>query len=107
VVASDSQAAIRRCLNLTSGEERGRPRIDERVLRAASGGSGKESRQVKEHSGVAGNELVDKRAKDTVMRGQWMSEPSLVTPTGIRQAYPLYFRAPQLKWDRDEVRGLV
>ena len=61
--------------------------------------------RVKGHSGVVGNERADKRAKDTVMRGQWMSQPSLATPTGIRHLYPLYDRAPQLKWDRDELRG--
>jgi len=35
-VASDSQAAIRRCLNLASGVQKGRSWIDERVLRAAA-----------------------------------------------------------------------
>jgi len=62
---------------------------------------------VKGHSGVAGNEMADGRVKDTVMRGQRMSEPSLATPAGIRQAYPLYHREPHLKWGRDELRGFT
>jgi len=42
-----------------------------------------------------------------VMRGQWRSDPSLATPAGIRQAYPIYRREPHLKWGREEVRGLT
>ena len=44
---------------------------------------------MKGHSGVEGNEETARRAKDAVMSGQWMSEPSLATPAGIRQAYPI------------------
>ena len=104
-MASDSQAAIRRCLNLTTGVQEARSWIDERVLEAAKQG-GRELAWVKGHSGVEGNERADRRAKGTVMRGQWNLEPSLVTPAGIRQAYPLFDRAPHLKWDRDALRGL-
>ena len=37
MVASDSQAAIARCLNLTSGTQEARSWIDERLIRAAKG----------------------------------------------------------------------
>jgi len=40
-VASDSQAAIKRWVNLTSGVIRGRSWIDERVIRAAKGEHGR------------------------------------------------------------------
>ena len=77
------------------------------MIKAAKEGSRKELMWVKGHSGVEGNERADKRAKDTVRRGQWRSEPSLATPAGIRQEYPLYHRSPHLKWDRRELRGLT
>ena len=32
---------------------------------------------------------------------------SLATPAGIRQAYPLFRREAQMKWDREELRGLT
>jgi len=38
IVASDSQAATRRCINLTTGVQKGRSWIDEKVLRAAKWG---------------------------------------------------------------------
>jgi len=38
VVKSDSQAAIRRCANLTAGTQEPRSRVDERVVKAAAGG---------------------------------------------------------------------
>ena len=106
VVASDSQAAIKRCLNLVSGVQKGGSWIDEEILRLAGGG-GRSLVWVKGHSGVEGNEEANRRAKDAVMRGQWWSEPSLATPAGIKQAYPLYNRLPHMKWNRDELRGLT
>jgi len=39
--------------------------------------------------------------------GDWMSDPSLVTPAGIRQAYPLFERPAHLRWNRDEFSGLT
>lgn len=107
VVASDSQAAIKRCRNLASGVQKGRSWIDQRVIRAATGGAGWEPMWVKGPNGTAGNEMADRRAKDTVMRGQWMSEPGPATPAGMRQAYPLYQRASHLKWDQDELTRLT
>jgi len=107
MVASDSRAAIRRCINLTTGVQAGRSWIDERILKAAKGKTGLRVEWVKGHSGVEGNELADKRAKEKVMEGIWNSDPSLATPAGIRQAYPLYSREPHLKWDTEELRGLT
>ena len=104
VVAMDSEAAIGRCRNLISGTQSGRSWIDEEILEL---GGGKTLMWVKGHSGVEGNERADARAKDAVSKGQWFSTPSLATPAGIRQAYPLYERPMHLKWNRDELRGLT
>jgi len=104
-VRSDSQAAIKRCRNLLSGAQEVRSWIDERVMRAAEEGLILE--WVKGHSGVEGNERADERAREEVERGVWRSDPSLATPAGIRQAYPLFQKKKHMKWDRDEVRGLT
>jgi len=108
-VATDSQAAIKTCINLTTGVHTGRSWIEERIIEAAKKAAGAKLRivWVKGHSGIEGNELADKRAKDKVAEGVWNSDPSLATPAGIRQAYPLHSREPQKGWDRDELRGLT
>jgi len=67
VVASDSQAAIRSCSNLTSGAQAGRSWIDERVLKAAKDGPRKVLMWVKGHSGVEGNELSEGRGEQGTM----------------------------------------
>ena len=108
VVKSDSQAAIKRCRNLISGTQEVRSWIDERVVMAAEGREvGRGLEWVKGHSGVEGNERADERAREGVERGVWRSDPSLATPAGIRQAYPLFQKKRHMKWDRDEVRGLT
>jgi len=93
VIASDSQGATRKCLKLISGVVESRSRIDERVIRSTKGEITHALMWVKGHSGVAGNEIADRRAKVAVMKGQWDSKPSLATPAGIRSAYPLFDRA--------------
>jgi len=105
-VAVDSQAAIRRCVNLIEGVQRGGSWIDERVIKAV-GEAERRMIWVKGHSGCSGNEAADKRAKDKVREGIWNSDRSLATPAGIRQAYPLFSKEPHMKWDRDELRGLT
>jgi len=109
VVATDSQAAVKRCVKLTAGIQRGESWIDERVIRAAEGREGSKLGLiwVKGHSGVEGNELADRRAKEKVMEGIWNSGQNLATPAGIRQAYPLYHGEPHMKWDKDELRSLT
>ena len=108
-VATDSQAAVTRCMNLASGATRIRSWIDERTVKAmkeATSGGKLALMWVKGHSGVEGNERADERAKEEVRKGQWRSEPRIATPAGIRQAYPLFRREPHMKWDRTELRGL-
>jgi len=71
VVGSDSQVATGRCLNLACGAQVARPWIDEKAVKALKGLEGKATLMcVKGHSGVEGNELADKRARDWVMKGQ-------------------------------------
>ena len=106
-MASDRQAAIARCLNPASGVTRVGSWIDEKIMKAMEKSEGRLTLMwVKGHSGVEGNERVDKRAKEWVMKGQWESEPSIATPAGIRQAYPLFRREPDMKWNRPELKGL-
>jgi len=107
-VASDSQAAIARCVNLAAGIQEPRSWIDEKAMKAArEAGTKLELMWVKGHSGVTGNEEADRRAKETVMKGIWESRRSLSTPAGIRQTYPLFRREAQMKWGREELRGLT
>ena len=101
---------MKRCMNLASGAKRVESWVDERAVKAMkkAGSEGKLTLLwVKGHSGVKGNELADGGAKERVMEGQWKSELSIATPAGIRQAYPLFWREPHMKWDRTELRGLT
>jgi len=61
---------------------------------------------VKGHSGVEGNEKADNEAKKAVRKGRRMHKPDIVTPAGIRQAFPLHPPPPrQLRWPRIAMRG--
>jgi len=52
--------------------------------------------------------MADSRAKKEVAMGELMHWPDIVTPAGIRQAYPLHSRAPtHLSWSRQAIRGLT
>jgi len=63
---------------------------------------------VRRHRGVAGNEEADQMAKREVWMGERMHLPEIVTPTGIRQAFPIHPKAPPyLKCSREMVRGLT
>jgi len=107
-VKSDSQAAIRRCINLLTATHGARSWIDERVIKAAKKNEGARTLVwVKGHSGEEGNERADRRAKERVAEGVWKSERDLATPAGIRQTYPLHERKAHMKWDRNELRGLT
>ena len=94
--AGDSQTVIKRCL----------------MGRQESGASGERGHRVGADVGEGAQRSGGQRASDTraitaAIWGQMMSEPSLVTPAGIRQTYPLFEKAPHLKWDRDALRGLM
>jgi len=106
-VRSDSQAAVKRFKNLVTGAQEVRSWIDERIVKANSRGGRRGVEWVKGHNRLEGNEEADRRAKEGVDRGVWRSDPSLATPPGIRQAYPLFQKKTHLRWDRDEVRGFT
>jgi len=57
---------------------------------------------VKGHDGKVGNEIVDARAKREVRMRKRMHMPDIVTPAGIRQAYPPHLlvtdEGPQRPW---------
>ena len=58
--------------------------------------------------GIRGNGEADARAKKEVWMGQRMLKPDIVTPAGIRQAYPIHPKAPaHLQWSRMALRGLT
>jgi len=62
---------------------------------------------VRRHQDVEGNEGGDIRAKQEAWMGERMHGPDIVTPAGIRQAFPLHSKTPaHLKWSRDAIRGL-
>ena len=63
---------------------------------------------VKGHDGVEGDGQADRRAKQEVWMGERMHWPDVITPVGIRQAYPLHATAPEhLSWPRQALRGLT
>jgi len=46
-------------------------------------------------------------AKEEAWMGERMHKPAIITPAGIRQAFPLHARAPDhLKWSSMALRGL-
>ena len=105
VVALDSKGVIQRIQGLV--HQMPRPWIEERLARQMIERP-RTLMWVKGHNGVEGNEQADTRAKREVWLGERMHWPDIVTPAGIRQAYPLHARAPeQLSWPRQALRGLT
>ncbi|KAF8418326.1 hypothetical protein EV426DRAFT_700547 [Tirmania nivea] len=62
---------------------------------------------VKGHSGVEGNERADRKAKEVAWVGRRMLRPDVITPAGIRQAFPMGRPSKQTKWNREALRGLT
>ncbi|KAF8417562.1 hypothetical protein EV426DRAFT_699641 [Tirmania nivea] len=62
---------------------------------------------VKGHDGVEGNERADRKAKEAAWVGKRMLRPDIVTPAGIRQAFPMGRPSKQTKWNREALRGLT
>ncbi|KAF8427074.1 hypothetical protein EV426DRAFT_686742 [Tirmania nivea] len=86
VVALDSQGAIGRLRNLCF--EQPRSWIEE-LAAEEMGKGGKMVMWVKGHSGVEGNERADRKAKEVAWVGRRMLRPDVITPAGIRQAFPM------------------
>ncbi|KAF8416400.1 hypothetical protein EV426DRAFT_703786 [Tirmania nivea] len=104
VVALDSQGAISRLRNLCF--EQPRSWIEELAVEEMRSGS-KTVMWVKGHSGVEGNERADRKAKEVAWVGKRMLRPDIVTPAGIRQAFPMGRPSKQTKWNREALRGLT
>ena len=63
---------------------------------------------VRAHQGTEGNERADYMAKLAVEVGLRMNEPDIITPAGIRQAFPIHGKAPKhLRWTRQALKGLT
>ena len=107
VVALDSKGVIERILGLTSKQPRSW--IEERLAKQMHMiERPRVLMWVKGHDGVEGNEQADRIAKEGVWMGERMHRPDIVTPAGIRQAYPLHDKAPaHLSWPRQAIRGLT
>ncbi|KAF8415775.1 hypothetical protein EV426DRAFT_661913 [Tirmania nivea] len=59
------------------------------------------------HDGVEGNERADRKANEAAWVGSRMLRPDIVTPAGIRQAFPMGRPSKQAKWNREALRGLT
>ncbi|KAF8416439.1 hypothetical protein EV426DRAFT_721797 [Tirmania nivea] len=103
-VALDSQGAIRRLQNLRF--EQPRSWIEELAVGEMVKGH-KTVMWVKGHSGVEGNERADRKAKEVAWVGRRMLRPDVITPAGIRQAFPMGRPSKQTKWNREALRGLT
>ncbi|KAF8417959.1 hypothetical protein EV426DRAFT_710166 [Tirmania nivea] len=104
VVALDSQGAIGRLRNLCF--EQPRTWIEELAVGEMGKGS-KTVMWVKGHSGVEGNERADRKAKEMAWVGRRMLRPDVITPAGIRQAFPMGRPTKQTGWNREALRGLT
>ncbi|KAF8418310.1 hypothetical protein EV426DRAFT_720673 [Tirmania nivea] len=102
-VALDSQGAIRRLQNLRF--EQPRSWIEELAVGEMVKGH-KTVMWVKGHSGVEGNERADRKAKEVAWVGRRMLRPDVITPAGIRQAFPMGRPSKQTKWNREALRGV-
>ena len=104
-VALDSRGVIERILGLI--HQQPRSWIEERLTRQIIERP-RTLRWVKGHERVEVIEQADNRAKQEVWVGERMHWPDIVTPAGIRQAYPLHTRAPgHLSWPQQALRGLT
>ncbi|KAF8415634.1 hypothetical protein EV426DRAFT_700346 [Tirmania nivea] len=104
VVALDSQGAIGRLRNLRF--EQPRSWVEDLAVEEMGKG-GRVVMWVKGHEGVEGNERADRKAKEAAWVGRRMLRPDIVTPAGIRQAFPMGRPSKQMKWNREALRGLT
>ncbi|KAF8417385.1 hypothetical protein EV426DRAFT_706071 [Tirmania nivea] len=84
IVALDSQGAIGRLVNLQFDQTRSWIEARARKLMTEEG---RIMMWMKGHSGVEGNEGVDRKAKETTWVGRSMLKLDIATPAGIKQVF--------------------
>ena len=95
---TDSQAAIGCTQNLQFSPARSW--IEGQVLDSSSGAN-KSIMWVRGHSGVAGSELADYKAKEGVALGRGLGHRETSTPAGARHKFRISWKTPwTMKWDR-------
>ena len=105
VVTLDSQGMIQRTSNLKYTPPRSW--IEEELV-ARMRERPRTLMWVKGHSGVAGNEMADRRARKAMKMGRRTQGRAIATPLGIKQEFPIYPKAPaHMTWSPRAVRGLV
>ena len=62
---------------------------------------------MKGHSGVEGDEAVDRKANIRAYGGRVMARVDRVTPAGIRQEFPIHMKPKHMGWRRQSVKGLI